>query len=109
MLHHVGRQVFDPFSQLRGDNRSPRLRQGSAIVASGVEKSHPGTREGVTISLGLPRDGYRTIGHGGTKRFEVDLEQRGEHVDDVTGGVDYPSEHLGRGGPTGGGGGGSTD
>ena len=94
VLPHVGRQVFDHFSQLRGDNHSPRLGQGSAVVASDVEKSNLGCREDVEISLRLPRDVYQTIGHGGTKRFDVDLGQRGEYVD-VTGGVDYPSEHVG--------------
>ena len=95
MFPHVGRQVRGHLLQLRGDNQSPRLEQGSSVLASGVERSHPGSREGVGMNLGLPQDGYRTIGLGGAERFDVDFGQRSEHVDDATGAVDYPSEHVG--------------
>ena len=91
VLSHVGRQVLGHSFQLRGDDQSPCLGQGSAVLASDVEKRHSGNREVVEMYLGLPRDGYRTIGHGGAERFNVDLGQRSEHVDDVTGGVHYPS------------------
>ena len=94
MLSHVGRQVLGHFFQLRGDDQSPRLVQGSAVLASDVDKHHPRSREGVEMYLGLPRDGYRTIGHGGSERFDVDLAQRSEHVDGVPGGVYYPPEHV---------------
>ena len=73
MFPHVGRQVRGHLLQLRGDNQSPRLEQGSSVLASGVERSHPGSREGVGMNLGLPQDGYRTIGLGGAERFDVDL------------------------------------
>ena len=95
VLSHVGRQVLGHFFQLRGDDQSPRLGQGSTVLASDIEKRHPGSREGVEMYLGLPRNGYRTIGHGGAERFDIDLRQRSEHLDDVTGGVYYPSEHVG--------------
>ena len=95
MLSHVGRQVLGHFFQLRGDNQSPRFGQGSAVLASDVEKRRPGSREGVEMYLGLPQDGYQTIGHAGAERFDVDLGQRSEHVDNVSGGVHYPSEHVG--------------
>ena len=72
----------------------PRLGQGSAALASDVEKHHLGSREGVEIYLGLPRDGYRIIGHGGSEPFDVDLGQRREYVDDATGRVHYPPEHV---------------
>ena len=95
MLSHVGREVVGHFFQLRGDDQSPRLGQGSAILASDVEKHHPGSREGVKMHLGLPRDGYRTLGHGGAERFDVNLGQRSDHADDVTGGVHYPPDYVG--------------
>ena len=95
MLSHVGQEVLGHFFQLRGDDQSPRLRKGSVALASDVEKNHPGNREGVKMHLGLPRDGYRTLGHGGGGRFDVDLGQRSGHADDVTGGVHYPPEHVG--------------
>ena len=75
MLSHVGREVLGHFFQLRRDDQSPRLGQSSAVLASDVEKHHPGSREGVKMHLGLPRDGYRTLGHGGAEHFDVDLGQ----------------------------------
>ena len=95
MLSHVGREILVFFFQLRGDDQSPRLGQGSAVLASDVEKHHPGSREGVDMHLGLPRDGYQTLSYGGAEHFDVDLGQRSEHVDDVTGGVHYPPEDVG--------------
>ena len=71
-----------------------RLAWDKAPSSSGVEMSYPCNCEGVEMNLGLPRDGYRTISHGRTKRFDVDLGRCSEHVDDTTGGVNYPSEHV---------------
>ena len=65
MLSHVGREVLGHFFHICGDDQSPRLGQGSAVLAYDVEKHHPGSREGVKMHLGLPRDGDRTLGHGG--------------------------------------------
>ena len=87
MLSHVGRQTRGHLLQLRVDNQSPCLGQGSAVLTSGVETIHPDSGEGAEINLGLPPDGYRTIG-------DIDLGQRSEHNDDATSGVDYPSEHV---------------
>ena len=65
----LGRGHFRTVPSQNGDNfftsAPPPQSMNGSVLASDVEKHHPGSRESVKMHLGLPRDGYRTLGHGG--------------------------------------------